>query len=250
MPRYRLTIEYDGTQYFGWQRQAGMMTVQQAIEEAVFRFARHEVTLFGAGRTDTGVHALGQVAHVDLEADWRAGKVSEALNGILKLADHRISILDCCEVEDGFDARFSAIRRHYRYRIVNRWANLTIDRDRAWHVKRELDVEAMHEAAQVLVGHHDFTTFRSINCQAKSPMKTLEALDVRRCGPQEIEIIARSRSFLHNQVRSMVGSLKLVGDGKWNADDLLAARDALDRKACGPVAPACGLYLTQVDYCG
>ncbi|MEZ5791020.1 MAG: tRNA pseudouridine(38-40) synthase TruA [Nitratireductor sp.] len=248
MPRYRLLIEYDGTQYFGWQRQAGMMTVQQAIEEAVFGFARHEVTLFGAGRTDTGVHALGQVAHVDLQDEWRAEKVSEALNGILKLADHRIAILECSRVADSFDARFSARRRHYRYRIINRWANLTVERDRAWHVKKALDVEAMHNAAQVLVGHHDFTTFRSINCQAKSPMKTLEVLDVRRCSHQEIEIVAISRSFLHNQVRSMVGSLKRVGEGKWTSSDLAAALEARDRKACGPVAPSCGLYLTQVDY--
>ncbi|MFZ1815583.1 MAG: tRNA pseudouridine(38-40) synthase TruA [Rhizobiaceae bacterium] len=248
MPRYRLDIEYDGTLYYGWQRQAGFMTVQQAIEEACFQFARHEVTLFGAGRTDTGVHALGQVGHVDLDADWQAKKVAEALNGILKLREHRIAILNCHRVDTQFDARFSARKRLYRYRIINRWANLTVDLNRAWHVKKPLDAEAMHEAAQALVGHHDFTTFRSINCQAKSPMKTLEVLDVRRCGTHEVEIMAASRSFLHNQVRSMVGSLKLVGEGKWTKADIISARDALDRKACGPVAPPCGLYLMQVDY--
>lgn len=247
MPRYRFTVEYDGTPYFGWQRQDGFMSVQQALEEAFEQFTQHKVTVFGAGRTDTGVHALGQVAHADLEREWRSGKIMEAANGILKINDHLVSLIDCEEAEDGFDARFSAKKRHYRYRIVNRWAPLTIDRNRAWWVKKPLDADAMHEAAQHLVGHYDFTTFRSINCQAKSPMKTLEQLDVRRIG-EEIEIIAVSRSFLHNQVRSMAGSLKMVGEGKWTADDLAAARNALDRKACGPVAPACGLYLVKVDY--
>ena len=248
MPRYRFTVEYDGTPYFGWQRQDGFMSVQQALEEAFEQFTRHKVTVFGAGRTDTGVHALGQVAHVDLQREWPTYKIMEAANGILKLADHRIALTHCQAVADDFDARFSAVRRHYRYRIVNRLAPLTIDRDRAWLVRKPLDVEAMHAAAQALVGHFDFTTFRSINCQAKSPMKTLEQLDVRRVGGEEIEVLAASRSFLHNQVRSMVGSLKQVGEGKWTAADLVAARDALDRKACGPVAPACGLYLMQVDY--
>lgn len=248
MPRYRFTVEYDGTPYFGWQRQDGFMSVQQALEEAVEQFARHKVTVFGAGRTDTGVHALGQVAHVDLERQWSPFKIMEAANGIMKLADQRIALTDCAAVDENFDARFSATRRHYRYRIVNRYAPLTVDRDRAWLAKKQLDVAAMHEAAQVLVGHFDFTTFRSINCQAKSPMKTLEQLDVRRLAGDEIEVLAASRSFLHNQVRSMVGSLKLVGEGKWTAGDMASARDALDRKACGPVAPSCGLYLMKVDY--
>lgn len=248
MPRYRFKVEYDGTPYYGWQRQVGFMSVQQALEEAFEQFTQHKVTVFGAGRTDTGVHALGQVAHIDLEREWRPGKIMEAANGILKVNDHLVSLIDCEEAEDGFDARFSAKKRHYRYRIVNRWAPLTIDRHRAWWVKKPLDADAMHEAAQHLVGHYDFTTFRSINCQAKSPMKTLEQLDVRRIGGDEIEIIAVSRSFLHNQVRSMAGSLKMVGEGKWTADDLAAARDALDRNACGPVAPSCGLYLMKVDY--
>lgn len=248
MPRYRFTIEYDGTPYYGWQRQDGFMSVQQALEEAFEQFTQHKVIVFGAGRTDTGVHALGQVAHVDLEREWRPAKIVEAANGILKVNDHLVALLDCEEAEDGFDARFSAKKRHYRYRIVNRWAPLTIERNRAWWIKKPLDAEAMHEAAQILVGHYDFTTFRSINCQAKSPMKTLEQLDVRRTDGDGIEIIAASRSFLHNQVRSMAGSLKMVGEGKWTKDDLVSARDALDRKACGPVAPGYGLYLVKVDY--
>lgn len=248
MPRYRLTIEYDGTPYHGWQRQNGFPSVQEALEEAIARFAREAVTVFAAGRTDTGVHGLGQVIHFDLAEGWRPEKVAEAINGILKLKGHPVAVLDCAEAADDFDARFSATRRHYRYRIVNRRANLTVDRERAWHVKKPLDAEAMDEAAKRLVGHHDFTTFRSLNCQAKSPVKTLDRLDVTRLAETEIEIVAVSRSFLHNQVRSMVGSLKLVGEGRWSGADLEAARKARDRRACGPVAPACGLYLVKVDY--
>lgn len=248
MPRYRLTIEYDGTPFYGWQRQAGLISVQQAIEEAFARFTGETVTVFAAGRTDTGVHGLGQVIHVDLSREWPAEKVGEALNGVLRFAGHPVAALDAARVGEDFDARFSARRRTYRYRIVNRLANLTVDRDRAWHVKKPLDVEAMHAAAQALVGHHDFTTFRSQHCQAKSPMKTLETLDVTRFDAQEIRIVAASRSFLHNQVRSMVGSLKLVGEGKWTAQDLRLALEARERTACGPVAPACGLYLVEVGY--
>lgn len=248
MPRYRLTIEYDGTHYFGWQRQDGFISVQQAIEDTVEQFCLHKVTLFGAGRTDTGVHALGQVAHLDLDKQWDARKVMDATNGLLRKQGHRIAILACEQVADDFDARFSARKRHYRYRICNRRPPLTVTLDRAWWVRKTLEAEAMHEAAQELVGHYDFTTFRSVNCQAKSPMKTLDALDVKRLDDEWLEITASSRSFLHNQVRSMVGSLKLVGEGKWKAADLASARDALDRKACGPVAPSCGLYLVRVDY--
>jgi tRNA pseudouridine38-40 synthase len=248
MPRYRLTIEYDGTPFVGWQRQENGLSVQQALEEAIARFAQRPVTVFAAGRTDTGVHALGQVVHVDLEREWEAEKVAEATNGTLKFAGHPVAVLDAAPVPQEFDARFSARRRSYRYRIVNRRANLTIDLDRAWHVKKSLDAQAMHDAAQVLVGHHDFTTFRSQHCQAKSPMKTLETLDVIRVAEEEIVVTAVSRSFLHNQVRSMVGSLKLVGEGRWSAGDLADALAARDRKACGPVAPACGLYLVNVAY--
>lgn len=248
MPRYKLTIEYDGTPYAGWQRQDGLMSVQQALEEAIEQFARHHVRLSAAGRTDAGVHAGGQVAHVDLEARWSPDKVREATNGILRLNEQSVAVIDCQSVGEDFDARFSATRRHYRYRIVNRRAHLALDRHRAWWVSKPLDAEAMHSAAQRLVGHHDFTTFRASDCQAKSPMKTLDLIEVRRTGPCGIDIVTNSRSFLHSQVRSMVGSLKLVGEGKWSADDLAAALEARARTACGPVAPPHGLYLERVDY--
>lgn len=248
MPRYKLTIEYDGTAFYGWQRQSGFISVQQALEEAIEEFAREKVAVFGAGRTDTGVHALGQVAHIDLTKDWLPYDVLKAANGILRLRDYRIAVLDCEPVSDEFDARFSARRRNYRYRIINRAAPLTVEFGHAWWVRRPLNVEAMHDAAQCLVGHHDFTTFRSVNCQAKSPMKTLDSLDVQRVDSDEIEVLASSRSFLHNQVRSIVGSLKLIGDGKWKKSDLENARDAIDRKECGPVAPSCGLYLVNAEY--
>ena len=247
MPRYRIDIEYDGTPYRGWQRQSGHPSVQQSIEEAIEHFCQHKVTIFGAGRTDTGVHALAQVAHFDLHQSWLPGKIFEATNGILRQRSQTIAVINCREISDDFDARFSATRRHYRYRIINRKAPLTLNRDRAWWVRFPLDDKAMHDGAQRLVGHHDFTTFRSINCQAKSPVKTLDLLEVTRQG-EEIEITASSRSFLHNQVRSLVGALKMVGDGKWTVGDVGAALEAKDRKRCGPVAPACGLYLVKVDY--
>lgn len=248
MPRYKLTIEYDGTPYKGWQRQDGLPSVQQALEDAMSEFARHPVTVFAAGRTDTGVHGLGQVVHVDLESEWPLFKIAEAANGLLRLNHHPVSVIRAENAPDDFDARFSAIKRHYRYRIINRPANLTVDLLRAWHVKKPLDVAAMNKVAQLLVGHHDFTTFRSTECQAKSPLRTLDQLDVRRVNEQEIEILTSARAFLHNQVRSLAGSLKLVGEGKWAGEDLLAALEAKDRKACGPVAPACGLYFVRVEY--
>jgi tRNA pseudouridine38-40 synthase len=191
------------------------------------------------------VHALGQVAHVDLEKDWRSDKVRDALNAHLR--PHPVAILSAEKVADGFDARFSAKQRHYFYRIVNRRPDLTLDRLRAWRVPRRLDADAMHAAAQRLIGRHDFTTFRSTECQAKSAEKTLDRLDVMRAA-DEVHIRTSARSFLHNQVRSMVGSLALVGDGKWSADDLAAALAARDRAACAPVAPPDGLYLLRVDY--
>ncbi len=247
MPRYRLEIEYNGTPYHGWQRQDGLPSVQQALEEAIFRFCGERATLFAAGRTDAGVHALGQVAHVDLSADWRPFTVAEALNAHLVQNGQPVALVNCALVPKDFDARFSATARSYRYLIVNRRAPLTVERERAWQVKKPLDVEAMHEAAQHLVGHHDFTTFRAVNCQAKSPHKTLDRLAVVGTG-ERIEIRANSRSFLHHQVRSMAGSLKLVGEGRWSDQDLKAALEACDRKACGPVAPAYGLYLEKVAY--
>ncbi len=247
MPRYKLTIEYDGTPFVGWQRQENGMSVQQAIEEAIAGFTGAEVRIRGAGRTDAGVHATGQVAHVDLERDWKAATVRDALNAHLK--PHRVAIVLAEAVDDDFDARFSATRRHYLYRLVDRRAPLALEKNHAWHVPRRLDADAMHDAAQVFCGKHDFTTFRASQCQAKSPVKTLDAFSVSRSGHgDEIHFTCTARSFLHNQVRSMVGSLKLVGEGKWTAQDLADALDAADRTACGPVAPPDGLYLTRVDY--
>ena len=247
MPRYRLDIEYDGSAYAGWQRQAGQHSVQQAIETAIHAFCGEQVSIRGAGRTDAGVHALGQVAHVDLAKDWPADTVRDALNAHLGLAGEAVSILSAGNAHDDFDARFSATARHYLYRIVNRRARLAIDSKRAWWVPKPLDADAMAEAAQTLLGRHDFTTFRSIHCQAKSPVRTLDRLDVTRDG-EDIAIRASARSFLHNQVRSMVGTLKRVGEGAWTAADVKAALDAADRARCGPVAPPDGLYLTRVDY--
>ena len=248
MPRYKLIIEYDGTPYRGWQRQDGLPTVQAAIEEAMSEFTQSETTVFGAGRTDAGVHATGQVIHVDLEKEWRPEKIQEATNGLLKLKEHPVAAISVEKTADDFDARFSATQRSYRYRIINRVAPLTLELDRAWWIRFPLDVDAMNKAAQELVGKHDFTTFRSTDCQAKSPVRTIDRLTVERSSECGIDVIVEARAFLHNQVRSIVGSLKLIGDGKWTRADLVEARDALDRKACGPVAPACGLYLTKVSY--
>jgi tRNA pseudouridine38-40 synthase len=247
MPRYRLDVEYDGSGYAGWQRQAGQHSVQAAIEQAIKGFCSEDVTIRGAGRTDAGVHAVGQVAHVDLSRDWPADTVRDAVNAHLHMAGEAVSVLAAASVPDDFDARFSATGRHYLYRIVNRRAPVALEAKRAWWVPKQLDVAAMHEAAQSLTGNHDFTTFRSVQCQAKSPVKTLDRLDVARDG-DAIEIRASARSFLHNQVRSMVGSLKRVGEGGWSRSDLKAALEARDRAACGPVAPPDGLYLMKVDY--
>ncbi len=245
MPRYKLIIEYDGTPFAGWQRQANGRSVQEAIEDAVAGFSGERVTIGGAGRTDAGVHALGQVAHVDLARDWPADTVRKALNSHLK--PEPIAVLAAELAGDEFDARFSARARHYRYRIINRQSPLTIDAGRAWQVRTPLDAGAMQRAAQRLTGNHDFTTFRNADCQAKGPVKTLDRLIVRRQG-EEILIEASARSFLHSQVRSIAGSLRLVGEGRWSADDLSDALAAKDRKACGPVAPAEGLYLVKVEY--
>jgi tRNA pseudouridine38-40 synthase len=247
MPRYRLDIEYDGSPYAGWQRQSGQHSVQAALEQAVAAFSGEEATLRGAGRTDAGVHALGQVAHLDLAREWPADTVRDAVNAHLVSAGETVVVLAAARVGDDFDARFSALRRHYLYRVVNRRAPLALQRRQAWWVPKPLDAAAMHEAAQALVGKHDFTTFRSVQCQAKSPVKTLDRLDVVRAG-DVIEIRATARSFLHNQVRSMVGTLKRVGEGAWSAGDVRRALEARDRSACGPVAPPDGLYLVKVDY--
>lgn len=245
MPRYRITIEYDGTPFVGWQIQASGLSVQGELVRAIGQFSGEAVSVRGAGRTDAGVHALGQVAHFDLARTWEAFKIREALNFHLK--PHPIAVLDCALVPEDFDARFSATARHYLYRILNRRAPPALDRNRVWWLPMPLDAAAMHEAAQQLVGQHDFSTFRAAACQAKSPVKTLDRLDVTMAGA-EIHVRASARSFMHSQVRSMVGSLKLVGARRWSASDLAAALAARDRSACGPVAPAHGLYLTGVDY--
>ena len=245
MPRYKLTIEYDGTPYVGWQAQDNGVSVQGVLTEAVAAFAGERVVIGAAGRTDAGVHALGQVAHVDLAKDWDAETVRDAIN--FHLRPQPIAVLVAERTTPDFDARFSAVKRHYLYRIVNRRADLTLEQNRAWRVPRLLDAEAMHAAARCLIGRHDFTTFRSTECQAKSPVKTLDRLDVARDG-DEIRVTAAARSFLQHQVRSMVGSLIHVGEGKWRADHLAAALAARDRTACGQVAPPHGLYLVRVDY--
>lgn len=247
MTRYRIDIEYDGTAYAGWQRQAGHATVQGAIENAILAFSREEIALKGAGRTDAGVHALSQVAHFDLTRTFPASNVQNALNAHLTLSGETVTILSATHVDDDFDSRFSAKARHYLYRIGNRWAPFALDRGRVWHVKKPLDIEAMQEAANRLIGHHDFTTFRSSHCQSKSPVKTLDLLNISRQG-EEVVIHASARSFLHNQVRSLVGTLKKAGDGSWTTDHVQSILEARDRTACGPVAPAHGLYLQSVDY--
>ncbi len=245
MPRYKLTIEYDGTPFVGWQMQDNGASVQGVLADAVAAFAGERAAVHGAGRTDAGVHALGQVAHIDLAKDWDADTVRDALNAHLR--PHPVAVLKAERVAGTFEARFSAIKRHYLYRIVNRRADLALDVNRAWRIPRPLDSEAMHAAAQRLIGKHDFTTFRSTECQAKSPVKTLDRLDVTRDG-DDIRVATSARSFLHNQVRSMVGSLVHVGEGKWSAEDLSAALAARDRTRCGQVAPPQGLYLVRVEY--
>jgi tRNA pseudouridine38-40 synthase len=245
VPRYRLTIEYDGTGLVGWQRQPTGLSVQEALETAVERFCGNKATVHGAGRTDAGVHALAQVAHIDLAREYPTDTIRSALNHHLRPAS--VSVLAAQPVPPDFDARRSAIGRVYRYRILNRRPPPMLDRARVWHVAPPLDVAAMQAGARHLVGRHDFTTFRDSLCQAKSPVKTLDALDVTRAG-EEIHIEARARSFLHHQVRNMAGTLKLVGLGQWSADDVATALARRDRRAGGPTAPAEGLYLVEVSY--
>ncbi|WP_421578429.1 tRNA pseudouridine(38-40) synthase TruA [Shinella sp. M31] len=247
MPRYRLRIEYDGTPYVGWQRQDNGPSVQGAVEAAILSLTGETVSIRGAGRTDSGVHAMGQVAHADLMRSWQDHTLRNALNAHLGMAGERVAILDAAEVPDDFDARFSAKKRHYLYRIISRKAPLALEANRAWFVTKELDHEAMHEAGQMLVGRHDFTTFRAAQCQANSPIRTIDRLEVTRSGDL-IEMRVSAQSFLHNQIRSFAGTLKLAGEGKWTADDVRKALEAQDRKACGPVAPPDGLYFMAVDY--
>jgi len=245
MPRYRLLIEYDGRPFHGFQAQADLPSVQGSLERAIKKFCGEDLRVSAAGRTDTGVHATGQVVHVDLAKDWPAETVRNALN--FHLMPDPVSVLAAEVAVGDWHSRFSATERRYLYRILNRMSPPALDQGRVWHVKKPLDAAAMHEAAQVLVGHHDFTTFRDLACQAKSPMKTLDVATVRREG-DEVLLEFASRSFLHRQVRSMTGTLAEVGVGRWTKADVEAALAARDRKACGPVAPAEGLYLTFVGY--
>jgi tRNA pseudouridine38-40 synthase len=245
MARYRLTIEYDGGPYVGFQAQANGRSIQGELERAILAFSGETIRIHGAGRTDTGVHATGQVVHLDLARDWRAEVVMHAMNAHLVAA--RIAVLSAEAVGDDFHARFSAIGRRYLYRILARPGPPALDQGRAWHLKTPLDAEAMAEGATRLVGVHDFTTFRDAACQAKSPVKTLDEITVSRAS-EELRVTFAARSFLHRQVRSIVGSLVEVGRGRWSPDDLAAALEAKDRSRCGPVAPAQGLYLTEVTY--
>jgi tRNA pseudouridine38-40 synthase len=243
--RYRLTLEYDGAPFVGWQRQDNGPSVQGALEAAIEKLSGERVTVTGAGRTDAGVHALGQVAHFDLVKEFAPGKVRDALNYHLRPTP--VSVLDASVTDGEFHARFHATARHYLFRILNRRSPPALEAGRVWHVSPKLDAEAMHAAAQFLVGQHDFTTFRAAECQAQSPVKTLDRLDVSRRA-DEIHIEASARSFLHHQIRSFAGTLKLVGEGKWTPLDVKKALDARDRSACGPVSPPEGLYLMRVDY--
>ena len=245
MPRYRLLVEYDGRPFNGFQAQAGQPTVQGAIEAAVLAFSGETVRIAASGRTDTGVHALGQVVHVDLAKTWPPSVVRDALNA--HLMPQPVVILEAEVSVEGWHARFSARERRYLYRILNRRSPPALLQGKVWHVKKALDADAMHEAAQRLVGLHDFTTFRDMQCQSKSPIKTLDLATVHREG-EEVLLSFAARSFLHRQIRSMAGSLVEVGLGRWSADDLTAALEAKDRKACGPVAPADGLYFYGVSY--
>lgn len=245
MTRYKLTIEYDGTDFVGWQRQENGPSVQAALETAVENFCGESVVLHGAGRTDAGVHALGQVAHLDIEKSTDPDTLRDAMNFHLK--PHAIAVLAAKAVEPEFHARFSATKRGYFYRVINRRAPLALERGRAWFVPQPLDVDAMNRAARALVGHHDFSSFRAVDCQAKSPMKTLDLLQVL-CDGDEIRVVAKARSFLYHQVRILVGTLKQVGEGKWNEATVPAILAARDRRTAGPTAPAHGLYFGEVEY--
>lgn len=250
MPRYALRIEYDGGPFAGWQRQAqGQPSVQQAVEEALARLEPGEHRIAAAGRTDAGVHATAQVAHADLARDWDPFRLAEALNWHLKPAP--VAVLACARVDDDFHARFSAVERRYVYRILARRAPPVLDRGHVWHVARALDADAMRAGAAHLLGQHDFTTFRAALCQAKSPVKTLDEIRIDTApapGGTEIRLSLRARSFLHNQVRSIAGTLERVGAGAWAPEDVARALAARDRAACGPVAPPQGLCLTGVGY--
>ncbi|PQA88124.1 tRNA pseudouridine(38-40) synthase TruA [Hyphococcus luteus] len=245
MARYKLTLEYDGTNFVGWQRQDNGLSIQEVLEDAAKAFCGEDVAAFAAGRTDAGVHALAMTAHIEIEKAVSADKVRDAINHHMR--PHPISILSAEAADDDFHARFSCKRRAYEYRIVNRRSPLALDVGRAWRVPQALDAEAMHEAAQCLVGKHDFTTYRAATCQSDSPVKTLDEISVSRMG-EDVFIRCVARSFLHHQVRSITGSLVEVGKGKWRVRDMKAALEAADRTRCGQVAPAEGLYFVRAEY--
>lgn len=245
--RYKITIEYDGTNLFGWQKQEEGVSVQYFLEEALKGFTQKEIDVFGAGRTDAGVHALGQVAHFDLETEMDSFHIREAFNARLRILEAPVSVLDVEEVSPEFHARFSAIGRGYIYRILNRRAPTVLSKNRVWEVRYPLDVEKMRIGAKYLLGHHDFSSFRGAGCQAKSPIKTLDKLDIEVNG-DEIDFVVEARSFLYHQVRNMVGTLKSVGDGKLEPEDIKTILEKKDRAYAGPTAPACGLYLSKVMY--
>ncbi|QDC36079.1 MULTISPECIES: tRNA pseudouridine(38-40) synthase TruA [Sphingobium] len=247
MTRFAFTVEFDGRPFMGWQRQAHGPSVQQAMEDAIFAVTGEQVAVHAAGRTDAGVHGLGMRTHADIAKDIASFRLMEALNALLRPAP--VAILACEAVADDWHARFSCTGRSYVYRIANRRAPLTWENGLVWRVIQPLDADAMQEAAQLLVGRHDFTTFRSVHCQAESPVKTLDRLDVERAGDR-LAIHAEARSFLHHQVRSMVGCLAMVGMGRWSISDLEAARDAKDRAALGLNAPPDGLYFVRARYPG
>jgi tRNA pseudouridine38-40 synthase len=243
--RYKITIEYIGTGFVGWQRQKEALSIQQVIEEAIYKFSKEQASVIAAGRTDTGVHATGQVAHFDLPCFYENYELIRSINHFLR--EYSVGVVDCCLVDSDFSARFSARARHYLYRIINRLGRVVIESDRAWWVKHELDIQAMREGAAYLIGTHDFTSFRGKHCQAKSAIKTLSKLEIIKNG-EEINFYLSAPSFLHNMVRNIVGSLVQVGIGKWTAKDIKAALDSKNREAAGVKAPSCGLYLTKVDY--
>lgn len=244
MPRYKLLIEYDGGPYAGFQRQDGPPTVQGVLEAAVLAFTGQTITLKAAGRTDTGVHAVGQVVHIDLQKDWPTDTVRDAMNAHMR--EELVGVISAQQVDESFDARFSATKRHYRYTILNRRTQPVLECGKVWGVAKPLE-SVMQAAANRLIGHHDFTTFRSVQCQAKSPLRTLDVLQVTRDG-EHVFVDAAARSFLHNQVRSLVGALKLAGEGRVTANDVQTMLEARNRQACAPVAPAHGLVFTKVDY--
>ncbi len=245
MPRYKLVVEYDGTAFAGWQRQAADRSVQQALEEAIARFVGGPVRVHCAGRTDAGVHATHQVVHLDLDKPWRTDTVRDAANAHLR--PEPVAVISADEVGPDFDARHSAVKRHYRYRILNRRSPPALTRGFVWHVPWALDAALMHEAAQLMLGRHDFSAFRAAECQANSPVRTLDRLDVAREG-EEIVVVTAARSFLHHQVRGMVGTLMLAGGGRLTPQGVRDVLDSRDRTRCGPLAPSGGLTLIGVDY--